>query len=210
MQKPDPEIKRANRVKKYAFSISDSHRFIYIRTAKVATQSIVAAFRSREDIDLGFAQMRPYPRGPRRDYFAFAFTRNPYTRLVSCWKDKVVGGGNWSLKRLKDIEFEEFVTELEKIDISTTDRHARPQFDLIPSERISFLGRLESLDTDWDRLCEMLGIDDLPLAHTHKSPAPDAAASPVIDPALAERIIRLYEMDFRLFGYPMDVPESLR
>ena len=183
-----------------------------MRTAKVGTQSISKAFRGRPDIEIQRSnKLKPYPKGPRRSYYSFAFVRNPFTRLVSCWRDKVIGGGSWSRTDIRDLEFVEFIGVLETLDLCSSDRHIRPQSRLIPTERISFLSRLESFATDWPVLCKELGVGDVPVSHTHLSPSPAADVSaPVIDQALALRILRLYDLDFRLFGYRRGVLESLR
>ncbi len=196
--------------KVHAMSISDPGRFIYVRTAKVATRSILEAFDSRPELEVTpRGKMQAWPKGPRRDYRGFAFVRNPYARLVSCWRNKVVGTGGWTLTDVKDLPFADFVGVLEGIDLAQSDRHIRPQTALLPLDHLTFLGRLERMEADWERLCEHLEIGSTPLGRVNES-APPTTYDVHIDPGLAERIVRLYSLDFDLFGYSTEVPEQLR
>lgn len=198
--------------KRYGLSVSDPKRFIYVRTAKVATRSISAAFNNRPDLEVVMhrGRLRRWPQGEQRDYPAFGFVRNPFTKLVSCWQDKVVGTGRgtWRLTSVQDRSFEEFVTALEGMDILVGDRHVRPQVAALPLDRLSFVGRFERLVPDWERVCEWLDLGEIPLPRENVSATP---AEPVrIEPALAARIVRLYELDFQMFGYSTEIPEKLR
>ncbi len=196
--------------KLHAMTVSDPGRFIYVRTAKVATRSISVALASRPELEVHVrrGKMQPWPSGKRRDYAAFAFVRNPFTRLVSCWQNKVVDGTGWQLKDLRDLTLPEFVTVLEGMDLRTADRHVRTQTGLLPLDRLSFLGRLERIAADWEQLCALLGLGDLPLPRENVSGPPPEPVH--LDDALAERIRRLYALDFAMFGYSTEVPERLR
>ncbi len=196
--------------KLHAMTVSDPGRFIYVRTAKVATRSISAALASRPELEAHMrrGKMQPWPSGKRRDYAAFAFVRNPYTRLVSCWQNKVLDGTPWQYDHLRDLTLPEFVTVLEGMDLTTADRHVRTQTALLPLDRLTFLGRLERIAADWEQVCALLGLDVLPLPRENVS---GPSREPVhLDDALAERIRRLYALDFAMFGYSTEVPERLR
>ncbi len=206
---PAPRREDSLTGKLHALTISDPGRFIYVRTAKVATRSISLALESRPELEAHMrrGKMQPWPSGKRRDYAAFAFVRNPYTRLVSCWQDKVVGGGGWQYDDLRDLTLAEFVTVLEGMDLTTADRHVRPQTALLPLDRLSFLGRLERIAADWEQVCALLGLGDLELPRANASTTPPEPVR--LDAALAERIRRLYALDFAMFGYAAEVPERL-
>ncbi|MFC7497346.1 MULTISPECIES: sulfotransferase family 2 domain-containing protein [unclassified Nocardioides] len=198
--------------KRFSLSVSDPGRFIYVRTAKVATRSISAAFASRPDLEVVMHRggLKRWPQGPQRQYAAFGFVRNPYTRLVSCWQDKVVGEGQGT-SRPTGVEggtFEEFVTALETTDLLVTNRHVKPQTATLPLDRLAFLGRFERLQDDWEQVCERLGVGEVPLPRQNVSATPPQPVR--IDPALAARIVRLYALDFQVFGYDSEVPEKLR
>ena len=196
--------------KLHALTVSDPGRFIYVRTAKVATRSISAALESRPELEVHVrrGKMQPWPSGKRRDYAAFAFVRNPFTRVVSCWQNKVIDKTPWQYSHLQDLTLPEFVEALEGMDLTTADRHVRTQTALLPLDRLTFLGRLERMSDDWARVCELLGLGDLELPRANVSPT---RAEPVhLDEALAMRIRRLYALDFAMFGYSTEVPERLR
>jgi hypothetical protein len=198
--------------KRFSLSVSDPGRFVYVRTAKVATRSISAAFTARPDleVDMRRGRLRPWPTGPERHYTAFGFVRNPFSRLVSCWQDKVVGEGQGT-SRPTGVEggtLEDLVGVLETTDLLVTNRHLKPQTATLPLDRLSFLGRMERLQADWEQVCELLGVGEIPLPRQNVSATPPEPVR--IDPALGERIVRLYALDFQVFGYPTEVPEKLR
>ncbi|MDF1605568.1 sulfotransferase family 2 domain-containing protein [Nocardioides sp. YIM 152315] len=198
--------------KRFSLSVSDPGRFVYVRTAKVATRSISAAFDSRPDLEVVMhrGRLRRWPEGPQRQYTAFGFVRNPFARLVSCWQDKVVGEGRGT-SRPTGVEggtFEEFVTALETTDLLVTNRHVKPQTATLPLDRLAFLGRMERLQDDWERVCGLLGVGDIPLPRQNVSATPPEPVR--IGPGLGERIVRLYALDFQVFGYDTAVPEKLR
>src|SRR5262245_19417577 len=77
---------------------------IYIEVPKVACTSLKVAFAQLLGIDLDNSGGDPhqasfpstaysnYAYGPLfQDLFAFAFVRNPWDRLVSCYRDKIAG-----------------------------------------------------------------------------------------------------------------------
>ena len=76
--------------------ISQKHRLIYIPIAKVACSSIKKSLFPLFDLDSNLdPHDAPLPIIPNRkiidlnDYFTFAFVRNPWDRLVSCYRDKI-------------------------------------------------------------------------------------------------------------------------
>src|SRR5688572_1984937 len=78
----------------FHMTISPSHHFIWYRVAKVGTRSILAMLDAADvehfDSDLRVESRWLYRLGRYRDYYRFAFVRNPWDRLVSSWADKVV------------------------------------------------------------------------------------------------------------------------
>ena len=96
--------------------------------------------------------------------------------------------------------------------------HARPQVDFLPDcnpERLfgvprphpaplSFIGTVETLDADFRRLRELLGLPPSPLPRRNASaPAPEAFEALRRDAATRRLVEALYAQDFAFAGYPL-------
>ncbi len=199
------------------------YRFGYIQIPKVASRSIraaVTAFMSGaapgEDVDKN--QVAEYEtRYARhlkhaeiaalaRDNFIFAFVRNPYERVHSCYKNKIEdvrasGGRNIFEKHGigLDVSFDEFVRRIATLPDHKSDRHFRSQAWFLTHEGIlvpAFVGKLENMDNDWQILQERFGIAPPPQINaSNPNPLPD------MGDATREHIFMRYADDFRLFGY---------
>ncbi|WP_193371339.1 sulfotransferase family protein [Pelagibius marinus] len=156
-------------------------------------------------------------------WFRFTFVRNPYDRLVSVYKDKVIGLGTVDtglqyVKRLDPeasgaIPFRDFVQAVCDQKDEDMDAHWRPQASLIMSEAISYshIGHVENFARDMEpvvrrlalpaELVEQLGRE--PINPTRKASLEERFA-PSFDAELADTVFRRYRRDFELFGYAPD------
>ncbi|MGA7446060.1 MAG: sulfotransferase family protein [Terriglobales bacterium] len=151
-------------------------------------------------------------------FFRFTIVRNPYTRLVSAWKNKVVpcepGAERLYLAikgRLPDmhakdlITFDEFVNYLHaKGDLSEADPHWRRQVDHLFFEALNFshVGKLENMAATLARFQQHLGLAEPLLAGGKNVSAPVGFATYNQD--LADKVYSLYQEDFERLGYDDD------
>ncbi len=158
------------------------------------------------------------------DMFRFSVVRNPYSRLVSAWSDKIrqcSPGYESFYKRLAGglpapdgstppLPFETFVADLSRHDIATANPHWRLQSAHLLAEAVpmSFIGRLENLDDAITLFLEKAGFDPNARAGAMN---PGGAAQSHYSEALADQVWTLYEPDFRAFGYDRESwrPKSL-
>lgn len=152
------------------------------------------------------------------DFLRLTIVRNPYTRLVSAWKNKVVpcepGCERLYLEikgRLPDmhskalIAFDEFVGYLEsKCDLSTCDQHYRRQVDHVFFEALNFshVGKVENMAASLARLQQHLGLPESLTAGRKNVSAPVGLAT--YNQNLADRVYSLYQPDFDRLGYDRD------
>lgn len=152
-------------------------------------------------------------------FLRFTVVRNPYTRLVSAWFDKVQmchPGYEYVHRALgrtpnphRPLPLSEFVRYLGSIDLTQCDHHWRLQSEHLFLRAIDFnlVGRLEHLNEAVAKFCEHTGFAIPPREAKNASSAPNVE----LEENLALEISRLYEPDFLALGYsPNDLARSSR
>jgi hypothetical protein len=163
-----------------------------------------------------FLAMHAYSRSAlKKKYFLFTFVRNPYTRLLSAYLDKIQESKPaFTSERRQVMHFTEdgqpvsfsgFITYLENGGLYSNP-HWCPQSDLLllkPSE-LSFIGKTETLDQDLPQVIQSLfgagSYQSIQTRSTRRRGASDAL-SEFYDARLMDRVYRLYQCDFESFGY---------
>jgi sulfotransferase famil protein len=162
-------------------------------------------------------------------WFKFAFVRNPLSRLVSAYLDKVVPG-KWTAARLvrnfqcqnpqvawwqrlvaalradvkRGLTFRQLVEQLGRERLDKLDEHFRPQSLLLAGLPLDFIGHVERIDVDFAVVQRRLDTD-LPLPHEKKqSYAPQSSGGCVADWPVEEFRAQHSHPHWRRF-YPPDV-----
>jgi hypothetical protein len=197
--------------------ICDERRFIWVAVAKVASMVMQTAICG--SLGVPFVQWQKYALGSiadvaaRNGHFRFAFVRNPWARLCSCYLDKIVGPtlgpqefilGNHGMT--PGMTFEQFVRRVAAIRDADADEHFVSQaFTLSHAGRLAvdYVGRFESLPQDWDRLRGRLGLPEIPWTPVgSRRPRCDFAFHrSYYTPELIEIVRQRYEDDVCLFDY---------
>lgn len=182
-------------------TIAAEPEFVWYRVAKVASRSLVTGFHAA---DVRFIADHPYgvvvPRALIKGFFAFTFVRDPRTRLVSAWQDKIVRSNAFGLpsnvhSELQD--FPRFVDWVSSHDLREADGHLRLQVSQVDIHRVDFVGRFESLREDVEHVRCRLGLSEFVLPHRNAS----AALPDVYNAQLLRRVEDLYRPDLEAFGY---------
>lgn len=154
--------------------------------------------------------------------YKFAFVRNPFDRLWSCYKNKIVDaegttGQNifWSHGFEFGMSFDEFVEKVAQIPDTHINRHLKSQsFFLAPNEKllVDHAAHLEKIDQEWEAIAARLNLP--PLTHANKSSGRDTPAAADyrehFTPALARTTYERYAADVDLFGYRDAYEELLK
>lgn len=131
------------------------------------------------------------------------FVRNPYTRLLSCYYNKVRsdstgwknhGVGDWT-------SFEEFVNYVTSLPVELADKHFRPYWydteynrEFIPTDVVYF----EELQRGWEKVQGLSTKIELPsLLVTNKIDNQED----LYDDYTRDRVYEYYRRDFERFGY---------
>ena len=209
--------------------------FLYVVVPKAANSTIKRALwqlqgvRIRDDataeLNLGPGPYKsleelPAPNLKRvlksRDTFRFTFVRNPYGRLLSAYRDKIldlngIGYRDFYARKLgldAGAGFAEFVAAVAREADDASDWHWMTQARCAMTNlvRYDFIGRIETFSTDIATVFRRIapGIDSasIPSAVNRlPKPGPDEFFYTEL---LAEKVFRRYRQDFKLFDYDGD------
>lgn len=185
----------------YVVGIDKKHKFVWFRVAKVASSTIKDVFR-RNRFHLFYSENFSFKSGKYKDYFKFAFVRNPWARVVSCYCQKVENKNpKWEhyYGECFDKGFDYFVDFIDRKDLWSADRHIRLQTALIPVNEVDFVGRLETFDEDFRYVLQILNVQN------HNIPKKNATQhqhySCYYNERTREIIARKYKDDIEAFGY---------
>ncbi|HKV52567.1 MAG TPA: sulfotransferase family protein [Gemmatimonadaceae bacterium] len=156
------------------------------------------------------------------DVLRFTVVRNPYTRCVSAWRDKVylceptvedvyraVRGGAPDLGAKRPVEFPEFVSHVERTIGPSSDAHWRRQVDLTYPKAVGFthVGQTEHLVPTMARLYAHVRRD--PPAAIPRENGAALVLGATYTESIVARVRAIYERDFSAFGYdPSRWPED--
>lgn len=189
----------------YNMTISDSGKFVWFRCAKVGTRTINAVL-GKQIAGLQHESRVPFNSAKYKKYFKFAFVRNPWDRVVSCYFNKVVTQCHPPFAICYGRTFEEFVYFINGCDLTKGDIHIRLQTVLIPLEEVDFIGRLENFSEDLRYVFGRIGIrcQTIPKknrsSHEHYSKYYNNITKKII----AEK----YKADIKAFGYVFEDKDS--
>jgi len=163
--------------------ISDSHEFIFLRVRKVASTSMkaillplcipgpegrLAHIKSRMRLEWDYhkyvtrahenirAVQKRMPKEKFDRYFKFAFVRNPWERLVSEYEFILKSQTHGRHTRVKKLGgFKPFIhMQIPRRDAYQVNMLCDRQGTLL----MDFIGKMENLESDWQTVCERIGI----------------------------------------------------
>lgn len=194
-------------MKKYDITKSDSHQYIYYRVPKTATRSVLKYLEDTSKIDFGhLVKLDGYNVTYHEEwnsYFKFAFVRNPFDRLLSCFLDKTkkVIGTEWEIKRYveyKDYSFEAFIDDLTPEKISL-DGHTKEQYVMINLDQIDFIGRFENFEHDFKYVINKLNLQTRNIEHFNHTK--HEHYTKYYTEEMRTKVQTLYARDLEIFGY---------
>ena len=188
--------------------ISDEYRFIFVHLNKTGGTSIEKVFvpeADQKDVRYKHASAAYYRKKfPRsfRDYYKFAFVRNPWDWLVSRY--------HWSRdrQRLFDFSFAEMLARLQAgIPLSPVapwleSEALLPQRDRLCVDgdiAVDFVGRFERLQEDFNVVCAALRIESRTLDHVFRTN--HTRYVDYYDDDMRRLVGQLYATDVAEFGY---------
>jgi hypothetical protein len=199
-------VEGENKDQTYLVGISKKHKFVWFRVAKVGSSTIRSVFRKNHVKMPIYSEDFSFNPEKYKDYFKFAFVRNPWARIVSCYCQKVENKtSNWKhyYGECFDKGFDYFVDFVAKKDLTTADRHIRLQTSLIPVNEVDFIGRLENFEEDFKYVLKVLKLDNRKIPK--KNSSNHAHYSRYYNERTKEIIAQKYKADIEAFGYQFEV-----
>jgi hypothetical protein len=188
----------------YNLTVCHEKAFLWFRVAKVGTRTIFKHFEQNGlKLDAEHPMSVYYPVTAYDDYFKFAFVRNPWDRIVSCWHNKVLGMNyfRFSEAELTEMQhFSSFVAWVGRLNIETCDPHLRLQCRLIDLNHIDFIGRLEHFSTDLATIFRRLGIPYVEKIRKNVSTQRGQYQEYYTD-ELIDIVTKIYSKDIQIFNY---------
>lgn len=163
--------------------------------------------------------------GKYQAYWKFCLVRNPWDRLVSCWKQKVKDAAISSdakppsgvLLSLADhglfrrgMSFEDFARAVSEIPDREANKHFRSQYTFVTDEQgrlvVDYVGRMELMDKELDYIFHTAGIDKQPVPHLLKTDR--KPYDRYYTKATRDLVAKRFARDIDLFGYGFEPSSS--
>jgi chondroitin 4-sulfotransferase 11 len=228
------------------YIVSDEYKFVYLVVQKAACSSLKTALVPLFDLDTGQyetvrrdgsqdlkvhklfdnsgyqidkQQLTSELEGTYQDYFKFAFVRNPWDRLVSCYSQKLLDVKRDSIGQRSNLSpsisgiqiyngmpFDDFVRAIHAIPDEEANIHFRSQCKTVCEEdgdiMADFVGNFETLEEDFSYVAERIGAPEVQLPHLLRSKNREGRSySEFYDSRLTELVYERYTKDIELFGY---------
>jgi sulfotransferase famil protein len=210
-------------VRRVPMIISHKHHFIFFAMPKTATHAIREALREHmgpEDWEqqmlfgrdalpipqlaairhghISVQQLKPHlPQDQWRDYFKFAFVRNPYDRFISTYfflnRNQDTGGRDEGPLMKAAIQNDQFRARI----------LVAPQHRLIThhdgSIAVDYVAKYEDIQTAYEHICTRVGIP--PKTLIEKNTSQHKTFDTYYDSELRALVTDFYRTDFELLGY---------
>jgi hypothetical protein len=210
--------------------ISHKHKFIFFESGKTGTTSIGHILRryaspfsfSKKEKELYDKHIPPIFLKKRlskkiwKDYFKFAFVRNPWDWVVSQCAFERGPGHKLSFNKNKKLTVAQ-IHEMRKL-MQKKFRRGITWHDYVTqytrlSDRqgkilVDFVGRYENLQGDFDKVCDKIGIPRKKLPHLN--PSSHKHYSSYYNKTTKDLVNKLYKKDIEYFGYEFEKISILR
>lgn len=201
--------------------ISEKRKCIFLLLPKTGTSSIVRVINTDDRYKTDEWQLINY-QGRRHydtihpnynNFYKVAGKRNPYDRVVSLWR-------YWNLqfeqRELKTYNFHEFVKNISKVSHTVTCTmgwenriHFATCVDSVlistngdlTHDQIDYWVALESLQKDFDYVCDKIGSSKIQLPHRNRTNHKQPHYTEYYDEETKQIVAEKYARDIEYFGY---------
>jgi hypothetical protein len=191
--------------------------YFYNRIPKAANSTVVVSLARLSGRELTSREAKRQCRTPSQlrgrevealdGLFRFSVVRNPFTRTLSAYLDKIE---RRATRRGEESSYNAFLDSLANGALYEN-AHWAPQCTLLllPFEAFDFIGRVESLEEDLSHILARLGSKQPAAQITAETGNATGAAAKLreyYDDGAVARVRALYREDFERFGYATTLP----
>ena len=208
---------------------SSEYQFAYVPIPKVACSSLKVAiatalkiegsYEHAHNIKFDLIDLDGLSNLPDR-YYRFAFIRNPWDKIVSCYKDKILhctdhlgnkDAFNGKLPPFmrkfpglsKGMDFKDFLKVISGIDDYHAEEHFKSQWQFLYDRNnrlaVDDVYRFEKIEESWLKICEKLGLNYVALEHRKK--VEGMPYQEYFDDESIEIVRKRYEIDINAFKF---------
>ncbi|MFB6246731.1 MAG: sulfotransferase family protein [Candidatus Pacearchaeota archaeon] len=197
------------------YTVIDDWKVVFFYLPKNANTSLKRAIykklygRDTKSLHKNFPKTR-FRSPNKKGYFKFVIVRNPYDRLVSAYKNKIVSPGqtgviNSQKELYRDMPFKDFVKAICRTPDSKLDRHFRPQSWFIKDKNgkiiPDFIGKFENLPKDYETIMKKIGFKNFPELSTDNKEKRKRNYRTYYDEETKNLVRNKYKEDLNLFDY---------
>ena len=199
---------------KYSITTSELNKYVWFQIPKSASCSIRTCLEKYTNVDENtqeeWSRIKYFP-NKYKSYFKFTFVRNPYSRLVSCWKDKVVENrenyetDEIEYMRKKNFSFSQFVKKVAN-DFWELNPHWNLQCNLLIENfetELNFIGKVENFESDINFVMKNIGIVNYQSSY-HSNTTNHKHYTEYYDDETREIVAEKYTKDIKYFGYEFE------
>lgn len=225
----------SERTANYLINISNRYKYIYFETSKVACSTIKRTLQQLEvegteqvlddNIHDKVASPLLSPLQLQRSldnyinsWFTFGFVRNPYTRIISCYLNKIVGDQcerdkflpHLGVENTAKLSFIDFLKTVRQFEPHEMNHHWMPMSLMLAADKIDldFIGRQETFNSDFVKVIAHLKNEPVSsnIISDERAHSVNAASKveKYIDDEAAKLISEIYYDDFKYYGYGFD------
>ena len=221
----EADMELDNFIQQYGLNdcIRSGSNYFYVNNLKCANSSIAKVHVSHEmnrmiDFppgwvfhDLLSAMPNRYQIILNKKNFIFTCVRNPYSRALSMYQEKILGPQQYFFKPhlgfdVNDkVSFLDFLNAIKKKKINNVDRHFRPQrcLTMTPLVQYNHIVHFENFATEFRPVMDYLELPGEPNDYTWAEHATGASGklSDLYTQECVDLVKEIYEKDFEYFGY---------
>lgn len=195
-------IKQYGEIQPRKFYVLEALRLVYLPVPKVACSSVKLALGKAAGISLAYGQdihdnpawhkQKGKLQEAQSGYAKFSFVRNPFDRLVSCYRQKILFTPTpkdphatfeyYFFSLPTHIGFADFVERVSKIPDPLADNHFKSQYALLYDKGqalVDYVGKFEQLDKDWQPIAAKHTLDPQ-LEYSNSSKKKNRGATKII------------------------------
>ena len=213
--------------------VSDKYKFVWNLMPKAGSTSIAKIVQTLCDDDtenvlcsrycmppchlwgLSWVSSRRFkhtnkPKYKYESYYNFVFVRNPWSRLVSLYKDKVVTNGSYvryllnkyRIQNAHLMKFEDFVKFVGNVPDGYCDPHFLPYHCRINLQKTDFVGKLEKFEDDMRYVLNIIAPDQhIEIPNLNSSEYEEKGYRDYYTDETRDIVARKYAKDIELFNY---------